>query len=348
LFYLPSGFGILAKGPVAIVLPAGIIFLYLLTTNRLKEIKKLHIFSGLLLTALVSLPWYVAVYIATNGVWIKEFIFKHNIHRFSAPMEGHGGIFLVTFIFVFIGLLPFSVFAIQSLIKAFKNRSNDFILFNLIFASVYIVFFAISKTKLPNYTVPAYFPLAILIGYYISNFNNLKGKNFYIPVGIYILISILITIGVYIGLKNEKPVSDLSYLAFGFLTMAVFGLIALFIKNKLYSLFSISLGAVLTTILFFTVMFPPIDKRNPVQQMLPLIDKNRDVYYYRGFNPAFVFYLRKRIPPTNKNDLINKNNVYILSRKRFIKDLQGIPNLKLLREQKDLFEKYISVLLEKK
>jgi len=351
LFYILSGFGILSKGPVAIVLPLAIIFIYLFFTGRLREWRRIRLFSGLILTLLVALPWYIAVYIATDGIWIKEFILKHNIHRFSSAMEGHGGIFLITFLFVFIGLLPFSVFIFHGLIHGFKNRRNDFILFNLIFALVYITFFSISQTKLPNYTVPAYFPLSILIGQYLADRLNItRLKYLSIPIVIYTLLAVALTIGLYFAIKNEEPISDLSHLAYGFGILVISGLISLAIlyKNRLYAILTLSIGAVITIVLFFTFMFPPIDKRNSVQQILKVMDKERDTYYYRRFNPAFVFYLRKRIPPLEKKDIPKKSNIYILSRKKYLKELKNIPNLYLIIERKDLFENHISVLLEKK
>ncbi|NPA54483.1 MAG: glycosyltransferase family 39 protein [Aquificae bacterium] len=133
-FYIFSGLGVLTKGPVAVVLPFFIVFLFLLLRKEIsfKTIKDLKLFQGLFLILLISLPWYIAVGLKTDWIWVKEFIFKHNLHRFSEPMEGHGGIFLLTFIYVFFGMLPFSIFIFQSIKESFKRKEEDIFLLDIL------------------------------------------------------------------------------------------------------------------------------------------------------------------------------------------------------------------------
>src|SRR5258708_17247418 len=64
LFALAFGLGVLAKGPVAIILPLGAIVLFLLREGRLGELWDLFT-PGSLFTALVlSVGWYVACSVA--------------------------------------------------------------------------------------------------------------------------------------------------------------------------------------------------------------------------------------------------------------------------------------------
>ncbi|SNZ07046.1 4-amino-4-deoxy-L-arabinose transferase [Persephonella hydrogeniphila] len=354
LFYIFMGLGVLTKGPVAVVLPSGIILLYLIFTRNLtvENLKFLRVLSGIAVLLIVSLPWYIAVYLKTEGKWVQEFIFKHNIHRFSQPMEGHGGIFLLTFLFVFVGMLPFSVFIFQALKKVWEDRKNDFLLFLMIFAGVYTLFFAVSKTKLPNYTVPVYPSLAIIIGYYLSRIHTSKISSLIVSVILYILISIGVIAGLYFGIKNEPAISDLSYLSIWFIFLVfggIFALMFLLKKNYVMAILSLSVFSIFTGFIFFYKAFPPVDKRNPVMQMLPLIEKDKPVRYYRNFNPAFVFYLRRHISPVEKAEiksfLSSKEKVYILTRKRYLKDFKNIENAVILKVVKDLFESKVSALV---
>jgi len=353
-FYLFTGLGVLTKGPVAIVLPGLIIVVFLFLTKNLNILKQMRIFQGILLTLFVSLPWYIAVYIKTDGKWIEEFIFKHNIHRFSAPMEGHGGIFLVTFLFVFVGMLPFSVFVVQALKNAWENRKDSLILFLFLIVVIYTGFFAVSKTKLPNYTVPVYPSLAILLGYYLNKIKNSIPKSIYTGLIFYIILSLLIVAGLYFGIKGEKEISDLSYLSFSFLLLTVGGISSIvFMKRDfLISVSLLSFFSILTSLTFFFYTFPKVDSRNPVAQMLPLINKKKDIRYYGSFNPAFVFYIRKHIPKIDKKDLktfLNKRDtVFLLSRERYQKDILSIKNAHLLKKVKDLFENKTSILITNK
>ncbi len=357
LMYISMGLGVLTKGPVAVVLPSVIVFIHLVYMHslNLQTIKQLKIVKGILITLLVALPWYIAVGIKTNWVWVYEFIFKHNIGRFSNAMEGHGGIFIITFLFVFFGLLPFSVFFLQSFVKVWKEKYNDVLIFLSIVAITYVGFFSISGTKLPNYTVPAYPSLAIIFGYFLSKLTteDLKRYKLSWSIVLYIGLSMLITIGVYLALKNDKVLHHLSYLGFSFLLWVFGGILALIflIRQKIISsMYSLGIFSILFTVIFFFFVFPKIDRENPVQKMLPLIEKGKPIAYYRGFNPSFAFYLGTPIPKLKtvedvKKFLSKKEKVYILTRKRYLKDLKGIKNLKILSIRKDLFEKTTSVLI---
>ncbi len=356
LFYIFSGLGVLTKGPVAVVLPFSIVFsfLFLQKSFNREMFRRLKIIKGLLLVLLISVPWYILVWIKTDGVWIKEFILKHNIHRFSEPMEGHGGAFFVTFLFIFFGLLPFSIFFPQVLKKSFKDRKKDIILFLLLFAGIYTLFFAISRTKLPNYTVPVYPSLAILTGYYLSSVKDKVERSIFWSLMLYVLISIFIVVGLYIGIKQEKEISDLAWLSFFFSILTIGGILSLILlkRDMIVSVFTLSVFSIVMSLVFFFFIFPQIDKRNPVAQMLPLINTKKEISYYRSFNPAFVFYIRKRIPPLKKRDirrfLYKRKVVYILSRKRYEKDIFRYKRAVLLKEVKDLFENKISILVSNK
>ena len=351
LFYTLMGFGILSKGPVAVVLPSVIVSLYLIFTKNLnvKNFKFLSIPTGLLILLLVALPWYIAVYIKTDGVWIKEFIFKHNIKRFSQPLEGHGGAFIITYIFVIVGLLPFSIFFIQAIKRAFENRKNSLILFSLIFGFVYVIFFSLSKTKLPNYTVPAYPPLAIILAYYLSKIELSKRYSLILSLAFYLIITLAVPIALYFAINSEETISDLNYLSFYFILWFIGGVIGLILifKRVSYLIYPLSISSILLSLLFFFHIFPKVDNRNPVKQMLPLIDERKSIYYYGSFNPAFVFYMRKEIPPIELSEIERKRNFYIITRKRFLETLKKYPELKVLRIYKDLFEKHYSTLIYK-
>ncbi|NPA51564.1 MAG: glycosyltransferase family 39 protein [Aquificae bacterium] len=354
--YTFIGLGILTKGPVAVVLPSLIIFLFLVYTHtlNLQTIKQLRLLRGTLIILTISLPWYIAVGLKTDWVWVYEFIFKHNLHRFSNSMEGHGGIFILPFLFVFFGLLPFSVFFVQAFLKAWQNKYKEVLVYLMIVSLVYIGFFSVSGTKLPNYTTPTYPALSILLGYFLANFSLEKNKKLYINASIVtlIILSVVISIGVAIGIKNEKPVADLFYLGAVFSLWAFGGITALLTIRKSTNLAigSIAVSSIVLITVFFFYTFPKIDKRNPVVTMLPLIEKGKPVAYYRGFNPAFAFYLGTPIPklktPTDVEKFLSNNQrVYVLTRKKYLKDLKAVKNIKILSIRKDLFEKTSSVLI---
>lgn len=63
----------MTKGPIGVVFPGGIIFCYLLVTRNLKELLRMHVVPGLLLTALIGSPWYVYMYQTHGWQFIQDF-----------------------------------------------------------------------------------------------------------------------------------------------------------------------------------------------------------------------------------------------------------------------------------
>ena len=132
--YLSIALATLSKGPVAILLPGFIFLLYLIFSKNFKwsVIKKAKPFWGVLIVLAIALPWYILNGLATDWEWTRGFFLEHNLDRFSDEMEGHGGTFLITFLYVLIGLLPFAFLLPQALVHALKSRKNTFVLLTLI------------------------------------------------------------------------------------------------------------------------------------------------------------------------------------------------------------------------
>jgi len=70
LMYLSAGLGMLTKGPVAVLLPGLVFFLYLATENRLADLRRMMLPAGALIVAAVVLPWYVVVYLQHGWQYI--------------------------------------------------------------------------------------------------------------------------------------------------------------------------------------------------------------------------------------------------------------------------------------
>ncbi len=347
LFYISLGLGILSKGIVAFVLPFGIIlvFLFILKFYFKKDIPDLKLPVGLFLTLLISLPWYVAVAIETDGLWLKEFLLKHNISRFTDSMEGHGGIFVLTFLFVFIGMLPFSIFVPNTIKEFIKNKINPDYLYLTLIVLIYTTFFSISKTKLPNYTVPVYPALSILLALTLQ-----KMKNYKIPLIFYAFLTSILPFALYLIVLNDKNIYLLSNYSFYLFILTVGSVIALiFYKDFKKLVLSLFFSSTIISLALYFIILPEIDKHSSVKVILPYIDKTKTVGYYKRYNPAFSFYLQKRIVPLNSpeevENFLKNGKVYIVTRDEYIKELKNIKDLKIIIKKKDLFENPTSVLL---
>ncbi len=164
LTYLFVGLGTLTKGPVAIMIPLVVSFLFFLLRGEWKFwVQSVFNLRGIGIFLLVAAPWYLLEYIDQGEKFINGFFFKHNISRFNGAMEGHYGS-LVYYIPVFlIGLLPFTTLYIKVLLRIKELFKNDLYLFLILWFLFVFIFFSFSGTKLPHYVIYGYTPLFVLV-----------------------------------------------------------------------------------------------------------------------------------------------------------------------------------------
>lgn len=360
-FYFAIGCGLLIKGPIALGLTGLTVVLFLLLKKdfKISTILRLQPFTGVILSLMVAFPWYYMVDQKTNGAWTDGFFFKHNFDRFSSAMEGHSGIFLLTFAYVFVlGMLTYLPFVFQSIKKSWLERKADSSTLYLLSGLMVIVgFFAISSTKLPNYTTPVYPLLAIMIGNYVSKIDTVWLNNRWNRLGMWIYAVLLIgfPIGIYFGIAADKSLSHLTHLAWYFIPLSATGCYLIFqlikkqFENRL--LFIINGAWLVTILLFFHLIFPQIDAESPVNKSLPKMDTSAKIIAFKRLNAAFVFELEREI--TNYPDLESLKakmsqyeTGYVISRTSYQEELEQIEGLVYVTEARDTFENPTTLIMK--
>jgi 4-amino-4-deoxy-L-arabinose transferase-like glycosyltransferase len=86
------GAGLLVKGPVALLIPAASLLIHCLVSGQWAICRKalLDVRAWLCMLAM-ALPWYAYAVWRHGENFVQGFILKHNVERFTAPMEGHDG-----------------------------------------------------------------------------------------------------------------------------------------------------------------------------------------------------------------------------------------------------------------
>src|SRR5438094_90151 len=87
-FYVFLGLGLLAKGPVAPVLAAIIIVVFVLSIRSTALLARTLWLPGITLFCAVAVPWYVAVQMR-NPEFFRVFILEHNLARFRTNLFQH-------------------------------------------------------------------------------------------------------------------------------------------------------------------------------------------------------------------------------------------------------------------
>ena len=178
-----AGLGVLAKGPVGLILPAAVALLFLLWRRDLRRLWSPRVLTGLLAFVLVAAPWYVWVAVETKGAWIKGFWLNHNVGRFTGAMESHEGPFYYYVGAMLVGCAPWCVFfgptawcAVRRLRTKAAADERPAVQFLICWIAVYFLFFSASTTKLPNYILPLYPAAALLTGRYLDQWRRGETK----------------------------------------------------------------------------------------------------------------------------------------------------------------------------
>ncbi|NBW37272.1 MAG: glycosyltransferase family 39 protein [Cytophagia bacterium] len=358
LAYVFAALGFLTKGLITIVLPGIVMFVYLLWTKRftLTTLKTLRIPQGVLVFLIITLPWYIAVGVQTNGEWLSGFFLKHNLERYTSTMEGHHGFFLLPFLMLFVALLPYSLFTFPAVKKVFKVEANLFIRYALTIVVVVGVFFSFSKTMLPTYVGPAIPFLSLILAYHIRRIKAGRRRKINTQI-IYLLffITICIPIGAFLALEEQAQLKQYAYLAAFLLPLTIGSGIAIYFwhrRNKNAVILSTTIAWGFTGILFFSIIWPTLYAENPIQKSRDTWKQYDRVVAYKQFNPAFVWSMGKTIPVYHdltslQNALSNeKTKVLILSRARYAEELLQLKKTTLVFEQQDLFETSKTILID--
>lgn len=342
------GLAVLSKGPIAVVLVGGGIFLFLIL-EREYFFQRIRQFLDPLAIGLflgVALPWYVLVGWKTGGEWVYEFIFHHNLNRFAGPMEGHGGGFYLPILMVLLGLFPGSLF-LPSLFRRFRFwKDIPFeIRFALLFSAFTLVFFMISGTKLPNYTAPLYPMLALALGWQMSKggigalrWAGLAGSLFLLifPLVFYYLSA---EIPELVALQTYWVVFVISAM------IALTGLVYWVVRYYLMNWILMTLGFAMFGFFLLSILFPKLDEQNPVQQSQAIWKDASSVYFFRQFNPAFPFAMKKVISALPNQASIPSGTLILTTSK----NLPTLDSLDLgYREvfrKRDMFERTETVIL---
>ena len=208
LLFIGLGIGLLAKGPVAVVLSALPIGLWILLTGNLNASwQRLPWIKGSLLTLAIAAPWYVMAELRTPGFWEYFFVGEH-FKRFTvtgwagdkygtAHATQRGAIWLyavaasmpwpVLLPLLWIGRKTTPALAVATSAAA----SRQFTFYLLAWATAACLFFTISGNILWTYVLPALPAMALLAARWLSLDTRIRWITAVVGAGV-LVISLLV------------------------------------------------------------------------------------------------------------------------------------------------------------
>ncbi len=164
LFWAALAGAILVKGPVAAVVAALTAISLAVADRDYRWLKALRPLSGLILLALIVLPWLVAISAATKGAFLSDSLGKDFFGKLIGAQESHGAPPLYYLLLLAVTFWPGVLFLGPGIAWAWQQRRATAERFLIAWAVPFWILIELVPTKLPNYLLPAYPALALLIG----------------------------------------------------------------------------------------------------------------------------------------------------------------------------------------
>ena len=169
---------VLAKGPVGLLLPGAVEFLFLAWQRDLRRLLDRRLILSVLVFLGVAAPWYVWVGVDTKGKWLAGFWIDHHQERLLTVLDNHGGPIFYYLVVTMVGLAPWSVFTyvtgrhFLSRDPERDERTRAGLRFLVCWVGVFLVAFSLARTKLPNYVLPLYPAAAVLLAGYLDRWRR--------------------------------------------------------------------------------------------------------------------------------------------------------------------------------
>jgi 4-amino-4-deoxy-L-arabinose transferase-like glycosyltransferase len=180
-FYVFLALAVLAKGPVAWAVAGAQVVLFAVAAKDARIVRKSLWIPGLFLFVLVVLPWYVAID-TRHPEFFRVFILEHNLARFSSNLYHHEQPFWFYLPVAALALVPWSVFVGASMVevvrawwverKALFDSGDALNIFLILWLIVPVLFFSLSRSKLPGYILPAIPAGPLLVAEYLRRHVN--------------------------------------------------------------------------------------------------------------------------------------------------------------------------------
>lgn len=169
---------VLSKGLIGVVLPAGALALYLAWERDAGPLRRMHWAAGLALLLALAAPWFVAVS-AANPEFARFFFVHEHLERFLTQQHDHVGPWWYFVPALVAGVLPWLLSPAPAILAGARRLAGAQFQpgrFLVAWCVTVFVFFSASGSKLPNYILPLFPALALLLGAQLAR----AGREFHV------------------------------------------------------------------------------------------------------------------------------------------------------------------------
>lgn len=173
------GLGVMTKGPVAVILVAGVLFFYhLINRDLIQALKYYNPIAGAMVVGAIALPWFCYEIYVTKGEYYHAFLVRENLQRYTSVVD-HKYPWWYHFAAMYGGFMPWTLLLPVGYFKYLRpqkpiSAEARLGLFACVLSLFILLFFSSSVSKLLPYTLPAFPANAILAAMGVSYLLNKK------------------------------------------------------------------------------------------------------------------------------------------------------------------------------
>jgi 4-amino-4-deoxy-L-arabinose transferase-like glycosyltransferase len=162
VFWLAIGASILVKGPVGPFVIFATLITLAISDRDWRLLVSVRPLVGIMVAALVVLPWGIAIWIETDGQFFRDALVGDFGDKLVEGQERHGGWPGYYLLVSWVMFWPATLMLAPAVVDAWRNRNVPQIRFLIAWIVPAWVIFEIIPTKLPHYVLPLYPALALL------------------------------------------------------------------------------------------------------------------------------------------------------------------------------------------
>lgn len=164
-FWIAVGVGIMVKGPILPFVVGMTALAASILARDLTWLRGLRPLIGLPIALAIALPWYVAIWFATEGAFYTKAIGYSITNKITTGMQSHGAPPGAYFLAFWVTAWPIAAVAAGALPALWRDRRSLLVRFAAAWVVPAWIAYELIATKLPHYTLPLYPAIALVAAF---------------------------------------------------------------------------------------------------------------------------------------------------------------------------------------
>lgn len=305
----------LSKGLIGLVIPGATLVLYSLVQRQFGFWRRMHWGVGLLLFLGLTAPWFVAVSLENPGFFDFFFVREH-FRRFLTNESHRGGPLYYFVPLLLVGMMPWTTL-LPGMLKQGVQTERGAVFQPLrllwIWSLFILVFFSVSRSKLPSYILPMFPALALVAGRYLSQLHPCR-LQWHLPLPMLLWLAVLVVApfaGRWLapGESRDALQSFLQVLALAAVLYLLAAVPAWWVLRRGRPLAAVTLVA-LGSLMAVTAGLTGHDRyggllkstKAVVPQLASYLQADTEVFSVRYYDQTLPFYLRRPVTLVDYRD----------------------------------------------